>query len=562
MSEATPTDVTLGIEEDVQAWRDRMLNTLLTAIAIGGLLVMGVTFVSATSDPSQWPAVLFFLAGYVFVVILAVFRRLPWRFRSLSTFVIGYGIAFVAFVRGGLVGVGPMYLLALPILGVILLGPRSSLVMLALSLVIFTFFAVANHLNWLTNWMTVLDPLSTASWLDKGTDFTMLLVGLVALQWLFSRSQIRALRTSRKREAELNETRLLLEEKVREVERHARQLEGIARVSRDATALLNPDDMLQRAVESIKEQFVFDMVGVYLSDESSDQIELRAITGAPPEVGRHPTMMRAVSQMMRGDARRILRSDMRPGRLALLLQARGRTIGVLVVQTQVDEDEAPVSFDEEDISVLQMMADQIAIAVENARLFEETQASLQELDALYRQYAAEAWKDYKLTKPETLRYSYGDMTCPAETWSKAKERVWSSGEAVTFTGDCTEESAVQSLAVPVDLHGVTIGVMAFHRPIKAEAWRPEEIAIVNMVADRLAMAVENIRLLEDAQRNAARERLTGEIAERLRGSLDPDTILKTTVRELGRALGAERTSVEVSGPVRDDGANGTAQRDE
>jgi GAF domain-containing protein len=522
-----------------------MLNTLLTAIAIGGLLVMGVTFVSATSDPSQWPAVLFFLAGYVFVVILAVFRRLPWRFRSLSTFVIGYGIAIMAFARGGLVGVGPLYLLALPILGVILLGSRSSMVMLALSLVIFIFFAVANQLNWLTNWMMVLDPLSAASWLDKGTDFTMLLVGLVALQWLFSRSQIRALRTSRKREAELNETRVLLEEKVREAERHARQLEGIARVSRDATALLNPDDMLQRAVESIKEQFDFEMVSVYLSDESHYQVDLRAIAGAPPEAGQHPAMIRAVGQMMHSGARRILRSDVRPGRLALLLKARGRTIGVLAIQARVDESEGQDVFYDEDISVLQMMADQIAIAVENARLFEETQASLQELNALYRQYAAEAWKDYKLAKPEELRYSCGDMTCPSEIWSEARDQAWASGKAVTFTGDCAGETAVRSLAVPVDLHGVTIGVMAFHRPAEAEAWRPEEIAIVNMVADRLAMAVENIRLLEAAQRNAARERRVSEVTDKMRRAVNMDDLMQTTVKEVAEVMEVSGTFVQL-----------------
>lgn len=71
------------------------------------------------------------------------------------------------------------------------------------------------------------------------------------------------------------------------------------------------------------------------------------------------------------------------------------------------------------------------------------------------------------------------------------------------------------------------------------------------VAERLALAVENARLLEEAQRRAARERLIAEISNRLRASLDPDTVLQTTVRELGRALRASWAAVEVTGPLQE-----------
>jgi len=95
---------------------------------------------------------------------------------------------------------------------------------------------------------------------------------------------------------------------------------------------------------------------------------------------------------------------------------------------------------------------------------------------------------------------------------------------------------------------VAIGVLGFHREQAAGRWRPEEIAAAETVAERLALAVENARLLEEAQRRAARERLIAEISTRLRASLDPDTVLKTTVQELGRALRARWVAVEVTGP--------------
>jgi len=130
-------------------------------------------------------------------------------------------------------------------------------------------------------------------------------------------------------------------------------------------------------------------------------------------------------------------------------------------------------------------------------------------------------------------------------WQAVCEQARTSGEAVTFTGDDGGEDAVRSLAVPVSLRGLPIGVLGFHRPAGAGAWQPEEIAMVRMVADRLALAVENIRLLEDAQRRATRERLVGEITASVRASVDVDTILQTTVRELGRALGTDRAFVQL-----------------
>ena len=554
MSETTPTDV---VETELQSWRIRMLNALLVAVSIGGAFVVAVTIISARGDPKQLPALLAFIGGYLFLVVIAVFRNLNPRLRMWGLFVVGYLIGTLAFVRGGLAGDGPMYLLALPILAVLLLGGRSGLVMFALSLITFALLAVAAHRGWLaTLIITQNDPLPLVNWIDKGTDFTMLSVGLVTLQWLFAHSQNRALRLSKEREAELNETRVLLEEQVREVKRQARQFEAIARVSRDTTELLNLEEILQRTVKSIQEQFDFSIVAVYLAGESESEVGLRAIAGATPEVGKRPAMMEVVNRMMHKKAPRVVRSAEHLGWLVLLLQARGRAIGVLAVQAHVAEREEQGAFDDEDVAVLQMMADQIAIAVENARLFNETQASLRELNALYHQYASGAWEEYGTVKAEELRYSYGDVTCPIQTWQEVCERVRASGEPIT-TEVCGDEEAIQSLAVPVNLRGMTIGMLGFHRPAEADAWQPEEIAIVRMVTDRLAMAVENIRLLEEAQQRAARERLVGEISGRLRASLDPDIILKTTVRELGRALGAELASVEIKTPAGDgDGGSG------
>ncbi len=540
------TDVTLEIASELQAWRTRVLNVLLIAVSIAGAPAIVLTIVRAIRKPEQWSAALVFLAVYLFLVALAFLRRLDPRLRVRGVLIVGYVVGIIAFARGGLAGSGSVYMIALPVMVAILVGVRSAIIAAVLSLLAFAAFAVAAHLGWMRPWLIHTDnPLALADWLYEGATFAMLLVAVMVLQWLFSRSQTRALRTSRERVAELTRAHALLQERAEELGRRASQFEAIVRVSRDTMALLKPEEMLQRTTEAIKEQFGFDTVAVYLAGKPGGEISLSAVAGATPGAGAHPMQPEAVTQTIRSDALRIIqpsaeKAQAGPGRLVLPLRVRDQVMGALEVRTGEH-----TAFSDEDVAILQMMADQIAIAIENARLFGEAQASLRELDALYRQYATEAWEQYTRAKPGAVRYSHGSVTCPAQMWQAVCEQARTSGEAVTFTGDDGGEDAVRSLAVPVSLRGLPIGVLGFHRPAGAGAWQPEEIAMVRMVADRLALAVENIRLLEDAQRRATRERLVGEITASVRASVDVDTILQTTVRELGRALGTDRAFVQL-----------------
>ncbi len=551
-----PTDVTLEIASELRAWRTRALNVLLAVVSIAAAPAIMLTIVQATRNQEYWLSTLVFSAVYLFLVALTLLRRLDPRLRAWGVLVVGYVVGALAFARGGLAGSGSVYMLALPVLAAILVGVRPAIVAAILSLLTFAAFAVTAHLGWMEAWLIhINNPLALADWLYEGATFAMLLAVVVVLQWLFSRSQTRAMQTSRKKATELDKAHVLLQERADELDRRARQFEAIVRVSHDTTALFEQEEMLQRTTRSIKEQFGFDTVVVYLTDKPGGEISLRAVAGpvlsavegATPEAGARPVQLETVIQAIRSGAARIIQTSAQtsaeetrpgPGGLVLPLQVRDQVIGALEVQSG-----ERAAFSDEDIAILQTMADQIAIAIENARLFGEAQASLQELNALYRQYAAEAWRGYVQAKPEAIHYSHGTVTCPPQMWQVAREQARTSGEAVVFMGDDDGEGAIQSLAVPVSLRGLPIGVLGFHRPAGAGAWQPEEIAMVRMVADRLALAAENIRLLEDAQQRAHEEHLLGEITASIRASMDVDTILQTVVRGLGQAIGVDRVSV-------------------
>ncbi len=545
----TLPDVTLETDSELQVWRAGVLNILLTVVSIAAVPPVALVVSNAVRQPQQWPAALVFMVIYLFVVALAIFRHLDPRLRAWGLLVVGYAAGSLAFARGGLVGDGPMYFLALPMLAMILIGVRSGLIMTVISLLTFAAFAFAAQIGWLVRWLIRLDnSLELTDWASKGTVFAMLLVALVVLQWFFSRFQTQTLQASRERAAELGQAHALLQERTEELSRRAQRFEAIARISRDTMALLEPEEMLQRTVESIKEQFGFDTVAIYLADEAGDEISPRAIAGATPEAGASLEQLEAVTQTILSGALRVTqpaaeKAEGDLGRLVLPLRIRAQTSGALAVQTR-----GHAAFSAEDTAALQMLADQIATAIENVRLFSESQASLRELNALHRQYAAGAWEEYVQSQPGAMRYSQGSLECSVATWQAACEQARASGEAVAFTGDAGAGGTTRSLAVPVILRGLSLGVLGFHRPAGAGAWQPEEIAMVGMIAARLALAVENIRLLENTQRRARREQLVGQMTAQFTRSLDMEAVLRTAVRELGQLPQVAEVSVHVISP--------------
>jgi signal transduction histidine kinase/CheY-like chemotaxis protein len=190
-----------------------------------------------------------------------------------------------------------------------------------------------------------------------------------------------------------------------ETQRRAVQLAVASEVARDAIATLDVDQLLDETVRLISERFGFYHAGVFLVDEERGYAVLRAASseggqrmlerGHRLEVGRagmvgyvtdtgEPRIALDVGQ----DAAHFVNPDLPETRseMTLPLLVRGEVIGALDVQST---DEA--AFTDEDVAVLQTMADQLANAIANARLFaeiEQTAERLKELDRLKSQFLA------------------------------------------------------------------------------------------------------------------------------------------------------------------------------
>jgi Signal transduction histidine kinase, nitrate/nitrite-specific len=216
--------------------------------------------------------------------------------------------------------------------------------------------------------------------------------------------------------------------------------------------------------------------------------------------------------------------------MALPLNFRGETIGVLDVQSI-----QPGAFTADDANTLSILADQIAIAIENARLFGQTQRAREEAENLYNQFLRTEWKTFLR---RDAKVGYRQTVSGGQALQKPIQRedirqALQEGRVVIVEG--SPENAKPSMAIPVKLRGQTIGVLNITSS-KNRNWNQDEISLAQAISDRLALALDNARLLLESQRRAAKEAKIGEVTSKISGSINMRNVLQTAVEELGRAL--------------------------
>jgi GAF domain-containing protein len=228
--------------------------------------------------------------------------------------------------------------------------------------------------------------------------------------------------------------------------------------------------------------------------------------------------------------------------MALPLRFGTQVIGVLDVQSTVSN-----AFTDADIELFSILADQVAIAIMNNRLYTETNKALAEIQGLHRQYLRMEWSR------ETSQHAHpGFLYTPSGVKEELAslppelEAVLETGKPFIQKGSGEHEPAV--LAVPITLRGEPIGIIQFtEQDIIDREWSSEEINTVQSVADQIALALENVRLIEQTTRRAERERKVLEITSKIRATNDMQTMLAVAMEELQKALNASRAQVIIEG---------------
>lgn len=416
-----------------------------------------------------------------------------------------------------------------------------------------------------TNQLVTLNALDTPIQFVQDATAVFILTGAF-LFWMIQSLQ-KALSKSRANAYELSLSNRQLttlqvdlerrvEQRTSELERRASQLEAVSSVASAIASVQDLDTLLPAITKLISQKFGFYHVGIFLLDEKQENAVLRAANseGGLQMLNRQhslPLDRRSIVgySISRGEARIALdvgvdsvyfdNPDLPETRseIALPLRVTGTVIGSLDVQSTETN-----AFSEEDIHVLTTLADQVAIAIENARLFGEARTALKESRALFETYTRQEWSTFARQVRQTGFVFDGKQILPLESGIKREAT-----KAVVQTGSLSLEKESDSIGIPIRLRGQTIGVLDVRSKRGARQWKQDEINILEAAAERAALALENARLVQSAQRRAARERAIGDISAKIGAVSNLESILQTAVEELGRKIGgATEVSLEIS----------------
>lgn len=349
-------------------------------------------------------------------------------------------------------------------------------------------------------------------------------IGLHTFQDEFTNTQ----RAARQTLDALREERSTLEERVEErtvgLTRKTEQLRATSYIARKTAEVQDLGTLLDTVAHLVTDQFGFYHTGVFLINESGNQVVLQAASseggqrmlerGHSFTIGMHGIVGYVAAQKkprialdVGTDAVFFNNPDLPLTRseVALPLLIRNKILGVLDIQS--DRSQA---FSLDDIDVLQTLSDQIAIAIENARLLDETQAAIMQLEALTNIRTQEAW--IQKLQEQDRAFTYTPLGLRAEK---------------------LPQNSSNTIRAPIVLRGRKIGNIAIARKGDGK-WSRLDERMLEEVANQVGLAVDNIRLLEEATQRALQEQTVGKLAARFSQSLDLDTLLQTAARELGQ----------------------------
>jgi GAF domain-containing protein/HAMP domain-containing protein len=357
-----------------------------------------------------------------------------------------------------------------------------------------------------------------------------------------------ALRNLEQRASELRLQTSQLELANRQSQKRAEELQIIAEISRYTSTEKDLEKLLPLITQTVSEKLGFYHVGIFLLDDSARHAVLLAANspGGQAMLRRHHKLevgqVGIVGNVTSTGVPRIAADTGRDAvffdnpdlpethsEMALPLRVEEEVIGALDIQsTEIN------AFSDEDVEALTILADQLSIAIQNARLLSQFEKSLAEADALQRQYLRETWGN--LSKQENVsgyRYSIAGAV-PLDKETKAALE--------------TDKRGRNAVSLPILLRGEEIGELSVQMEEDRRV-NSGQMDLIRAVVERVALSAENARLFEETSSRASRERLVTDITTKIRSATDPQEMINTAVEELQRALNVKRIEI-VPGKLR------------
>lgn len=500
------------------SWRERFLKIVLLSSCGLGLIILGY-YLSIPSTGIRLLAIMI----YVVLILVTVLTNLPYPIRAGVFLLLLYFVGLGSLLERGLRDASILFL-GLTVMAGLLFSLRWG-----------TYYAIG--ISFLSLLIFGWEDISSSQGVTSIVIFlivsVMTAIGLRNSQEEFTGTQETAQRTLDTLQNERSVLEQQVEERTVGLNRKSDQLRATSYIARKTAEVQDLASLLNMVARLVTDQFGFYHTGVFLINETGDQAVLQAASsdggqrmierGHALSVGTQGIVGYVAAQKkprialdVGSDAVFFNNPDlpMTRSELALPLLVRNKILGVLDIQS-----EKPQAFAPDDIDVLQTLSDQIAIAIENARLLDETQAAIVQLEALTSLRTREAWGQ-KLREKSRV-FTYTPLGLRAEKLAQNVE---------------------EAISAPIILRGQKIGNISIAR--KGDVvWSKLDKELIEEVANQVGLAVDNIRLLEEATERAKQEQTIGKLAARFSQSLDLDTLLQTAARELGQLPDVSEVSV-------------------
>jgi len=530
-------------------WREGFLQAILIGAGIFGFIALTANFISGAS-----PSDLITYSTAFAILLLAILIPFPYWFKALVFLILEYALAISGFLDTGLWGDSRVFLLALVVTACLLFSPLAGIITTILGTLTTILFGslILTAQYQLTN--ANMPPGSLADWLTGVLTNILLsvvvIIGVRLVQGEFDRAREQAGAVLQRIQEESKNLESRVEERTSQLSQKSEFLRSAIFIARSLAELQNVPTLLEKTAQLTADLFGFYHVAIYLFDkerkvaflqaassvvgnkmmEKGFQIESnpRNVTGYVSEQGKF-----YLGVDPQDDKTRLIsegKLETSHSELAMPLNARGKLLGIIDFQSKESR-----TFNDDEMEILQSLADQIAISIDSAHLISDTQAYVSELQSLTSKQTRGVWEQH--LKNRTLIYQY----TPSGTKS--------------IDPSVNKGNPKEGMQIPLRLRGQEIGQLVLQSQ-QAVKWTDRERDVAEKIATQVALALDNSRLLEETRQRAIQQQTVNEISARLSRSLDIDTLLRTAARELGTLPDVVEASVVVGEAKASEGSDG------
>ncbi len=518
-----------------KAGGNSLSGIILRIASVLGIAVIAVTFSTATNASRA-----LFIGVYA-ILLTVTLAQVKYEVRAFALLFMVYAMGINSILAWGPWLDGSVFFIVLIILSAVLFDQRIDFIALAVSIFTVLVLAILQQAGIYKLSAPGAPDARIADWSTYTIKLSVTSAILITAIDQFKRGFAQAFQTMKNTFQRLTTERAQLEERVsehtNELESQARQLRSSAIISRTIVEIQDIPELMEMTTKLTSEQFGCDHVGLYLLDESKRTAFLESASSIAGKklIGHgfriEPNKLNLVYRVIEHnrpyiasdiDGANFIRDANFPltrSRMALPLTVRNNVIGILDMHS--DRSQA---FSQQDAEALQTLADLMAISIDNVRLINETKSLVRQLETHTFAQTRETWA--KFTSRHKPAYQY----TPA-------------GVRPIFAGNKQDDA--DGLRVPLILYGQHIGNITLKRKGVNARWSERERTLVEKVANQVALAIENSRLVDETQKSALRDQAIANISARIRETLDIESVLRTAATELRRVFDLKEAEISI-----------------